>query len=146
MNGESLGFSKTRPFQKNFLANGKIGKHELTIKAWDYYGNLTEKSIPLRYARQRMIAGDQPMIEKIIPYRNSVSVNLVFPDPSKVEWAEFMAEQGESVIFTQKFDSPPKFVTLQLQKNGAGRTKFQLYTKMKGSKDIYSSPFKTLDL
>ena len=143
---QSLGFEKKRPFQKNFIAKGEIGKHSLTIKAWDYYGNVTEKSIPIRYERERLMSGGDPRIEKLIPYRNSVTVDIIFPNAANVEWAEFIVEQGENVIFSQKFDHPPKSIELQLQKNNEGKARMQLYSKIKGRKDIHKSPEKTLEL
>lgn len=132
LDGQSLGFDETPPFEKTFSAIGKLGQHEILIKAWDFHGNISERTLPIIYDRQRLIRNDEPEITDVISYRNSISVDVAFPQPELIEWAELMAEQGETVVSLQRINEPPKFAQFQIAKNFGGRTNLKLVTKLKG--------------
>ena len=51
---KSIGFDEVPPYEKLFLAKGKLGNHELKIKAWDFHGNISERKIPVMYERQKL--------------------------------------------------------------------------------------------
>jgi membrane peptidoglycan carboxypeptidase len=129
LDDQSLGFDENPPFEKTFVATGKLGQHEIRIKAWDFHGNISERKLPIIYDRQRLIQSDQPKITDVISYRNSISVDVTFPKPELIQWAELIAEQEERVISLQKIVKPPKFAQFQIAKNLGGQTTLKLITK-----------------
>ncbi|MCF7917981.1 transglycosylase domain-containing protein [Candidatus Gracilibacteria bacterium] len=145
LDGQSLGTVEKAPFQKNFLASEKLGTHELKIKAWDYHDNISERTIPIIYEREKLIQGTQPEISNVLVYRNSVSVDVTFPSPEMIEWAELMADQTESVVFLERITDPPKFAQFQITRNFSGKTNLKLVSKFKGSDDVFESPVKRVD-
>jgi len=139
--GSGLGFATEPPFSKFFTARGNLGRHEIAIRAHDFHGNVAEKSIPVIFEREKMAKiGDLPEISDVISYRSSVSVNVIFPKNLEIEWTEIVAEQGDRVIFSEKLEFPPKFVQVQIPKNGGGRTKIQIFTKFAGREAVRKSP------
>ncbi len=130
VDGQSLGFVESPPFETSFIANGTLGAHELRVEAWDFHGNVSEKSIPVQYERQKLLQIVEPAIEDVLSYRNSVAVDVTFPDPSQIEWAELIAEQQEQIIFSQKLEEIPKFAQFHILRSlGAGKTEIKLIIK-----------------
>ena len=129
LDDQSLGFSTQRPFSAFFTAAGDLGTHKITIRAHDNHGNLSEKTQPVIFEREKISSKyTSPEISEIIHYRNSVSVDAIFPSPENIKWAEIRAEQKDAVIFSEKVSSPlPKSLQLQIPKNAGGKTKIQLF-------------------
>ncbi len=144
LDDQSLGFDESIPFTKSFIALGKLGNHDLTIRAWDINGNKSKRTIPIIFEREKMIKTETPEISYISAYRNSISVDLIFPKNDEIEYAEIMATQGDSVIFSKKVFSPLKFIQFQISKNNGGKTKIELFTKYKGIDQIFSSSAKVV--
>jgi membrane peptidoglycan carboxypeptidase len=141
---KSLGFDETAPFNKSFTTTGKLGTHNLTVRAWDIHGNKSERTIPIIFEREKMITTDTPEISYISSYRNSISVDAIFPKNNEIEYVELLATQGDVVVFSQKIESPEKLIQFQISKNQGGKTKIQLFTKYSGVDQIFSSPEKVV--
>jgi len=139
---QSLGFDETAPFTKTLISAGKLGTHDLTVRAWDINGNKSERTIPIIFEREKMVTTETPEISYISSYRNSVSVDVLFPKNDEIEYAEILAMQGDTAVFSQKVISPLRFIQFQIPKNNGGKTKIQLFTKYKGIDQIFTSPEK----
>lgn len=127
LNEKSLGILKKEPFIWNFIANGKLGKHTLKIKAKDANGNTSEKSMPVIFERERLISDTSPMINKIIKYRNSVSIDIIFPEPEKIKTAEFIITQEGNNLFQKQWTNLTKFIQIQVPRTlTSGNVKMKL--------------------
>jgi hypothetical protein len=146
LDDQHLGFDETFPFEKSFTATGALGSHKLKIKAHDFHANITEKAIPLIFERERFVIGNIPMIGETTDYRSSVSVDIDVPEPELVEWLEAAVEQNEQIIFSERWESPTKFIQFQLLKNLRGPAKIQLYYKLKSEEKASKSAVKVIPL
>ncbi|MCK5460716.1 penicillin-binding protein [Candidatus Gracilibacteria bacterium] len=143
---QSLGTVTKQPFSKNFISNGKLGRHSLKIKAWDVHDNVSEKSIPVIFDREKLLTITSPIIEKIIKYRNSISIDLSFPEAENIEFAEFLIVQNETVLFHEKWTDIKKFRQFQIPRNlSTGKARVQLFSKLKENDGLLSSPEKSLE-
>ncbi len=146
LDGQSLGFSESAPYETSFVSNGDLGNHEIKVKAWDFHANFSEKSLPIIYEREKMISTSSPEIANTHSYRNSISVDVLIPNPQDLEWAELIAEKGERILFSKRIESPPKFSQFQILRNEKGRVFLKLITKLKGNDKLQESPIKRIDL
>jgi len=146
LDGQSLGFDRSTPYEKGFTAIGALGQHDITIKAMDIHGNLAEKTIPVIFERQILITENELSIDRINNYRNSVSVDVLVPNNDQLEWVELVAEQGQEVIFSGRVSDPSNFVQFQIPKNGQGRARLKLYGKEKNNGDLSESRIRFVEL
>ena len=134
------------PFQHFFVAKGKMGRHNLMIRAWDGHENMSEKSIPISYEREMLVQESQPGITKITSFRNTISIDLLFPTPEKIEWAEVVVIQGGMVPFQQKIMVEGKSAQVHVAKNKMGEAEIKLFTKFTGIEDVIESDVRKVDL
>ena len=146
LDNELLGESAVSPFQQFFHAKGKLGRHNLMIRAWDVHENVSEKSIPITYEREKLVHEAQPEITKITSYRNTISIALLFSTPEKIEWAEVVVIQGGMVPFQQKIMVEGKSALLHVAKNKLGKAEVKLFTKFTGIEDVIESDVRQVDL
>ncbi len=145
LDNQNLGEMTEAPFQKNVVADGKLGRHFLMIRAWDVYDNFSEKSIPISYERERLIFDTSPVIEKLTNYKNSIAVDMVFPEPNKVEWAELVAKKEGIVVYDQKFTVVGKSAQFHIPKAGKGKMRIQMMVKFVGDGTVFKSPVKEIE-
>ncbi|MCF7905915.1 transglycosylase domain-containing protein [Candidatus Gracilibacteria bacterium] len=143
---QSLGFTESPPYERSFRAEGSLGTHEIKIKAWDLHGNVSEKTIPVLYERERLLQSGSPEISDIYSYRSSISVDAIFPEYENIEWVELVAEQKETILFSEKIELPPQSAQFQIPKNQGGKTTLRLITKFKGNNKLHESPIRKVDL
>lgn len=146
LDDQSLGFDQTAPYEKTFTSSKPLGKRIITIKAWDLHGNISEKSIPIMFDREKTIQESSPQITNIYNYRTSVSVDIVVPNMEKYEWVEIIAEQGNEILYSKQIADPQKFMQFQIPKNNKGRAKLRLYAKPVDNENIEESRIKFIDL
>ncbi|MCF7812007.1 penicillin-binding protein [Candidatus Gracilibacteria bacterium] len=146
VDGKSIGFAEKAPYQKSFFASGDLGRHEISAKAWDFHGNVSERTLPVIYERQKLLQDSNPKIDDIHTYRNSLSVDVIFPEPEQIEWAEIIVDQNAEIIFIQRLTDPPKFAQFQILKNLGGRADIKLITKWKEKADPEQSDVRRIDL
>ena len=146
LDNELLGESVTPPYQQFFVAKGKMGRHNLMVRAWDGHENMSEKSIPITYEREKLIQEAQPEISKITSYRNTISIDLLFPTPEKIEWAEVIVIQGAQAPFQQKIIVEGKSAQLHVSKNKLGKAEVKLFTKFTGVEEVIESDVKMTEL
>lgn len=128
----SLGHDSAPPFEKSFTAPADQGRHELSVRAWDMHGNVSEKAIPIMIEREKMIFETSPSITEMDSYRQSVSVSVVVPDAEDFDWVELVGEQGGTQVFAQRVENPAKFLRFQVSRNFGGETRLQLFAKPHG--------------
>ena len=145
VDGESLGFTEKAPYRKTFVAQGDLGRHELTVKAWDKHGNITEKSIPVSYTRQAIRDAVELAIDQVYTYRSSLSIDTVIPEGAW-EWIELVAEQGQDVIYTSRVHHPERNAQFQIPKNQSGRTRLRLYGKKSDEETITEARIRYVEL
>jgi len=143
---KSLGFQEKSPYQTSIRTSMDLGIHQLAVKAWDFHGNTTTKSIPITYERQRMMSTNFPEISDVVSYRNSISVDVRVPAPENVEWVELFAEQNDKIVYAQKIDDPTQYLQFQMLRNIKGKTQLKLVTKFRDKRKVYESPIKTIKL
>lgn len=129
LDGASLNTLQNPPYRHTIQTIGEVGKHDLTIRAWDENGNMNERSIPIYYEREKMIITSDPEITDVKNYRKSASVNLSVPKPEDVEYIMLQAVKDSNIIFEEKITSPAKFTQLQIEKNTTGKVRLELWTK-----------------
>ncbi len=129
----------------SFVAQGRLGRHTIKAVAIDVHGNITEKSIPVIFERERLFVESKPMISKIDAYRASAMVELVFPFPEKIEFAEIIVSQEGEIVFYQKIDEVTKFAQIQVPKSFEGSASIQLLSKYQEESGPYESPTKSLE-
>ncbi len=145
LDNESLGAVDRAPYSKFFVASGSLGSHDIKIKAVDLKGNVSNKSIPVNYAESKFSRTvESAGITKITPYRNSISIDVSFPD--NVEWVEFIAKQGNEVVFSERVESPSSLVQFQINKNFGGRTKLEINTKLSGNEEVQKGDIRYVEL
>lgn len=143
--GTSVGTDTTAPYSLFLNIGSDMGRKEIMVRATDFNGNITEKSIPISVDRGSIIESSTPIIEKVTNYRSSLSVDVVIPDIERYEWIEFVAEQGQEVIVSERRE-PQTFMQFQVEKNLKGRAKLVVYAKRKGSNEIVETPIKFVEL
>ncbi|HEY5714591.1 MAG TPA: penicillin-binding transpeptidase domain-containing protein, partial [Candidatus Gracilibacteria bacterium] len=134
----------TNPFTTEFSAVGPLGRRILKIVATDVHNNKNEKSIPVDFERERLVLEEKPMINNVIKYRTSASIDLVFPLPEQLEFAEIVISKGGETVFYHKIDKVSKFAQIQAPRNYEGTGTIQLMSKLKGSDEPYLSPKREL--
>ena len=142
----SFGFQNKKPFKKILDANGELGRHEIKIRAWDFHGNFSEKVLPVIYEKPEQINSTAPEIQKIINYKDFISVDTFFPQPQKIEWIKLEVMQEGEIYFSQEIKNISKQIQFQVRKNYYGKSKIKLLTKFFGDTVIYKSPEKLVDL
>ncbi len=141
----SLGTITKRPYQMKFVANDKLGRHFLKIKATDIHGNISEKTLPVIFERERLITQSNPTIDKIIKYRNSTSIDMIFPKPKNIEYVVFTVSQKGKAVYTERWKNLPKFKQVQLPHDEIqGDVKIYLETKFKDKDKTILSPKKQI--
>lgn len=143
---KSLGILKKASFNWDFIARGKLGKHMLKIKAKDANGNVSEKNMPVIFERERLISDTSPVINKIIKYRNSVSVDIIFPEPEKINSAEFIITQEGTVLFQKQWTDITNFRQIQIPRTlASGGVRMKLNSDSKDPSIRTESPEKYLE-
>lgn len=143
--GESIGTDTTAPYSIFMNTGMDMGRKEITVRATDFNGNISEKSIPISVTRGSIIEGNTPTIENIVNYRSSISVDVVIPDMDRYEWVELVAEQGQEVLVSERRD-PQTYMQFQIEKNLKGRAKIVVYAKRKDSDEIVETQIKFVEL
>jgi hypothetical protein len=147
LDDELIGIVKKAPYQITFLAKSKLGRHYLKIKAKDAHGNITEKTLPIVIEREKLLTSLVPTIDKITRYRSSASIDIVFPNHEKIEYAIFNVIQNNKVIYTEKWMNVPRFKQLQLSHEMMkGLIEIFVSTKYKKDKEEIITPKKQLKL
>ena len=141
-----IGEKSAPPYQQNFTANGKLGKHFIKVRAWDEYDNLTEKSIVVHFVREKLVRESEPVISKVTTLRNVISVDLIFPKPSDIAWAEIVMSQGENVLYMHRFEPVGRSAQFHIPKNTKGKAYIQLYTKQVKKSGVTESVKKEVSL
>ncbi len=142
-----LGTTNKSPYQINFIANEKLGRHFLKIKATDLHGHASEKSLPVIFERERLITQSEPSITKIIKYRNSTSIDIIFPTPKDIEYSIFTVLQKRKVIYTEQWNNLPKFKQIQISHDLInGDVEIFLETKFKNKDNTIKSTKKQIKL
>lgn len=135
------------PFRTGFVATGKLGRHFLSITAMDEHGNVSEKSLPVVFERERLITETAARIDKITKYRNSTSVEILFPSPKNIEYAIFIIKKDNAIVFSEKWENLPKLKQVQISHDiFSGKLELFLSTKTRGEKKETITPAKTLNL
>jgi membrane peptidoglycan carboxypeptidase len=116
----SLGYSEKAPYTTQFVPM-TIGRHNLTIRAWDVHENVSEKTIPFSVEKELSLRMADPEITNVKDYRASVSVDVVVPAMENFEWIELATESGD---FVKRIELPTKVIQFQIPK---------LYTNKKES-------------
>ncbi len=145
LDDNSLGFAENHPFEAVFTANEDLGRHMIKAKAWDYHGNVSEKSIPVTFDREKIIHSNRPAITKVANYRSSLSADLIFPDPDQVEWAELIVEKNDDILFSKRINPSGKFAQIQIPKQLIGKAQVTLITKMKSQDKVLETIRQTID-
>ncbi len=143
---KNLGEVLLEPFQQTFVAKGNLGRHHIMARAWDEHGNFSEKTIPILYDREKLLKGSTPEISKITNYRNTISIDMIFPNPKNIEWAELLVIQGQTVPFQKKFEVNGKSAQFHVPKNRMGKARVKLTTKFFGKEEPVESPEKITNL
>ncbi len=146
LDDQNLGILTEGPYQKSFVADGKLGRHYVMVRAWDEYDNLSEKTIPVSFEREKLIFENEPGIEKITNYRNSLAVDMIFPDPGKVEVAQLVAKKEGIEIYAQEFPVTGKFAQFHIPKTESGKVRIQLSVKFFGDEKLFRSPIKEAEM
>ena len=141
---ESLGQLEGLPFEKTITATKKLGRHFLTIRAWDAHNNMSEKSIPITFEREKLIQQTSPEITKIINQRSTIAIDIIFPEPEKVESATLVLRKGEELIQRKKFKPTGKSAQITIPKTTKGGIQIWLETKLKNKRIIEKSATKTV--
>ena len=143
LDGTSLATLQSPPYRHTLWTGDKIGKHTLAVKAWDANNNINERSIPLYFERERMLAPRAPEITNVKNYRQAVSVDITVPAPETIEWIELRIVLNGENVQAERINTPLKFSQLQILKSGTGEAKLELWTKIK-SNDSKITSQKTL--
>ncbi|NJP03865.1 hypothetical protein HC823_01155, partial [Candidatus Gracilibacteria bacterium] len=114
---ESLGYRDQAPYTTQFTPK-TIGRHNLTIRAWDVHENVSEKTIPFSVDREQNLRMADPEITNIKDYRASVSVDVAVPAADDFEWIELSTESGDSV---ERIESPAQIIQFQIPKLYSGK-------------------------
>lgn len=128
----SIATLQAPPYQYTLWTGEDIGRHTLTVKAWDANNNMSERSVPLYFEREKILAPHDPEITNIKNYRQSVSVDITAPNIETTEWIELRVSLNGENIKTERIDNPLKFSQLQILKPGTGNGIIELWTKSKG--------------
>ncbi len=131
---QSLTTLQKEPYRHTILTNNKVGQHQLTIRAWDANGNMSEKSIPIYYEREKMLVTKTPEITNVKNYRTSVSIDLTVPEPENIEYILVQGVKGEETVFEQTINNPLKLTQLQIEKSTQGKVRLELWSKVKNQK------------
>ena len=135
------------PFSSYIKTEGNLGKHKLMIKAWDIHLNENTKTIPLIYTREQFSRESEASISKIIPYRNSVSINLSLPNHNNLEYVEIFINLNRDTLFSEKIQNPAQNIQIQVPKmNLKKMATIQLFTKEKNNKKVKEAPQKKMKL
>ena len=128
----SIATLQAPPYRHTLWTGEDIGRHTLTVKAWDANNNMSERSVPLYFEREKMLAPRDPEITNIKNYRQSVSVDITVPNIENAEWIELRVSLDGENIKTERIDDPLKFSQLQILKPGTGDGMIELWAKFKG--------------
>lgn len=143
--GAVISTKTNAPYSTFFNVGPEMGRKQITVKATDIHGNISEKTIPVSITRGSIINSSEPSIDKVINYRNSVSVDVIVPNIEQYEWIKFVAEQGQEIIITETRE-PQTYLQFQIAKNLRGRTRVRVYAKLNGSEEIIETPIKFIEL
>lgn len=143
---QSLGFADQYPFEVYFSEKVEPGRHMIRAKAWDLQGNVSEKSIPVQFVREKIIHHKTPSIDRITPYGMSLSVNIIIPDPEKTEWVELVGEQNDEIVYSKKISPTSKFAQFQIKKRFIGQTQLRLVSKMKNKDEADATAPRVIEL
>ncbi len=139
LDGKSLSTLQSPPYRHTLWTGEDLGKHTLSVKAWDANNNMNERSVPLFFERERMLAPRTPEITNVKNYRQALSVDLTVPSPENVEWIELHVIINDEIINTEHIDSPLKFSQLQILKSQNGSGKLELWSKYRGKESKITS-------
>ncbi len=114
---DSLGYSEQAPYTTQFTPT-VIGRHNLTVRAWDVHENVSEKTIPFSVDREASLRMADPEITNIKDYRASVSVDVVVPAAENFEWIQLSTETGD---YVDRIDSPTQQIQFQIPKLYSGQ-------------------------
>jgi hypothetical protein len=135
----SLTTLQSPPYSYTIWTGENIGQHTLVVKAWDANNNMSERSIPLYFERERILAPRAPEITNVKNYRQALSVDITVPTPENIEWIELKVFLNEENIKTERIDTPLKFSQLQILKPESGDGKLELWSKTKGEESKITS-------
>ncbi len=121
VDGAMVGVSETPPYQTTFMAEGKLGRHYLMVQAWDEFDNMSERSVPIVFEREKLIRGTNPEITTIANLRNSIAVDMVFPQPDRVERAELIVEKNGEDVFSKRFSVQGKSAQMYVPRDNRGK-------------------------
>jgi hypothetical protein len=128
----SIATLQAPPYRHTLWTGEDIGRHTLTVKAWDANNNMSERSVPLYFEREKILAPHDPEITNIKNYRQAVSVDITVPNIEDTEWIELRVSLDGENIKTERIDDPLKFSQLQILKPGTGDGVIELWAKFKG--------------
>ncbi len=140
LDGASLGVLQSPPYQHTLWTGENIGKHTLSVKAWDANNNMNEREVPLYFDREQMLTVRDPEITNIKNYRQALSVDIVVPVPESTEWIELRVVLKGSTLYSEIIESPLKYNQLQVLKSDTdGDATVQLWSKMPGQEAVITS-------
>ncbi len=144
LDGESLSTLQSPPYRQTIWTGTEIGKHNLTVRAWDANGNMNERSVPLFFENEKMLITKEPEIMNVKNSRNAISVSLSVPKPADIEHIMLQGVKDGEILFEQKISNPSKFTQLQIEKMTQGDVRLELWSKSRDQK-ISRTSQKTID-
>jgi len=132
-------------YRSSFVAQGNLGEQYLIAEATDLHGNKSKKSIRVFYEREKLVQVDNPEIVLVTSFRASTALDIVFPNPELVEFAEVIITVDGEIAFYKKIETVSKFVQIQVPSDLGGSGKVQLLSKLKGLSSPYESPVRTIN-
>lgn len=129
---KSIATLQSPPYRHTLWTGEDLGRHTLSVKAWDANNNVSERSVPLYFEREKILAPHNSEITNLKNYRQAISVDITVPNPEKTEWIELRVFLNGENIETEHIDAPLKFSQLQILKSGTGNGKIELWTKLHG--------------
>lgn len=116
LDDQSLQTLTSPPYQVQLLANTELGRKYVRVTATDVHGNQTEKSIPVNYVREKLINNGDPEIVTILSNRHSLSVEMVFPEPSSLVAARLVVSASGSELYSVQLNQVSKTANLSLSR------------------------------
>ncbi len=146
INDQSLGFVDSYPYEIYFSETLPLGLHTLKVKTWDLFGNESESSITVEFVRERIVQYLTPAIDKVTPYQNFVTFDVVVPKPELVEWVQLIAGNDEEPLFNTRIMPTSRFAQFHVQKRFIPQVPIELRVKWKNKDEIEVTASRVLDL
>ncbi len=134
-----VGTFNRAPYRAQVVAEGDLGRRFVKATATDANGNITTKSIPVMYGRPTVSSfaprstetqtaptpGSltdinpwlKPKIERILNNRNSLSVQLFFPDPQALSGARVIVSKGGKQMHAVYLEEISKTASVNLSRS-----------------------------